>query len=93
MEDKEVLDFWIRLDMALKFSKKGTLKDVCREAGVPYQTVVNQKCQKKYPSVKALMKLCKILNCQLDWLVMGVEESANELFKGNPPTRVLRVEY
>ena len=69
--------FWDRLEIAQIEYGRMTLQGLCRVCGIPYQTVINQKCQKRYPSVVAIMKFSKMLNCSIDWLLFG-SEKANE---------------
>ena len=83
MDKIEVSDFWLRLDLAVKMRKKDSLKEVCSEAGVVYQTLVNQKCEKRYPTVPVIIRLCRVLECQLDWLILGVKETDSKLFRGD----------
>jgi len=90
MDINKVSDFWQRLDLALVIGRK-SLKDVCGAAGIAYQTMINQKCLKKYPSVITLIKLSGELGCSLDWLVLGIQSAQNEPFKANSPIPEVRL--
>jgi len=70
--------FWERLEIAQIEYERMTLQSLCRMCGIPYQTVINQKCQKRYPSVDTIMKFAKILNCSVDWLLFGSEQINEE---------------
>lgn len=67
----------------MKMRKKDSLKEVCSEASVVYQTLVNQKCEKRYPTVPVIIRLCRVLECPLDWLILGVKEADSKLFRGD----------
>ena len=73
MDNNNVSDFWQRLNIALASCNKTSLKEVCMTAGVAYQTLLNQKCQNRFPSVPVIAALAKELDCTIDWLLTGKE--------------------
>ncbi|MCR4675834.1 MAG: hypothetical protein K5634_01225 [Sphaerochaetaceae bacterium] len=51
------------------------MKAFCKEAGVPYETIVNQRVQGRYPTVDVLNRFTDIADFSLDWLILGKEYS------------------
>ena len=72
------IQFWERLEIAQIEYGRMTLQDLCRICDVPYQTVINQKCQKRYPTVPTIMKFSQLLNCSVDWLLFGSDSISLE---------------
>lgn len=70
-------DFWSRLEEAQSRTGKTNLQALCRLVNIPYQTVINQKCQGRYPSVTNIIAFASVLNCSIDWLVLGPGEEAS----------------
>ena len=73
--NKNAKEFWARLESAQQDYGKITLQGLCRLINAPYQTLINQKCQGRYPSIPILMKLARTLNVSTDWLLYGVEQA------------------
>ncbi len=73
--DKNVADFWERLELAQLKANKITLQNLCKSLGIPYQTIINQKCQNRYPSVTTLLKFADALHTSVDWLLVGTEKT------------------
>lgn len=71
MDKSKVSDFWLRLELVLIKNKIRSLRQVCKKAGIPYQTLVNQRCVGRYPSVDATARIASEIDCSLDWLVFG----------------------
>lgn len=69
-------EFWQRLEDAQRRTGKTNLQALCRIMDIPYQTVINQKCQGRYPSIPVIISLAKMLHCSIDWLLMGSEAEA-----------------
>ena len=74
--DSNAKEFWQRLEEAQIRTGKTNLQALCRLMDIPYQTVINQKCQGRYPSIPTIISLAKILHCSIDWLLMGSEAEA-----------------
>ena len=79
-KEQLAMNFWGRVEQAQQLEGKRNLKYVCHLAGVPYQTVINQKSAARLPSLENSQKLASILNCSIDWLLLGNSppESENE---------------
>lgn len=67
-------DFWLRLEQVQLMAGRMTLQTLCENVQTPYQTVINQKCQHRYPSVSVLVKFAVALHVSLDWLLFGTEK-------------------
>lgn len=78
----DVSEFWLRLELAIIKNKKRSLKEFSNLVGVPYQTLVNQRSQGRYPSIEVLAKMAKELGCSIDWLFFGPETPEKDYFKG-----------
>ena len=76
--NKNAKEFWARLESAQADYGKVTLQGLCRLIEAPYQTLINQKCQGRYPSIPVLMKLASTLNVSTDWLLFGVEKATKQ---------------
>jgi hypothetical protein len=77
-ENKDAREFWERLEAAQEEYGRVTLQGLCRLIDAPYQTLINQKCQCRYPSIPTLMKLATTLNVSTDWLLFGVEKLSKQ---------------
>lgn len=75
-------DFWLRLELVLIKSKIRSLREVCKKVGIPYQTVVNQRCEGRYPSIEVAAKIASEVDCSLDWLVFGKGSYERIVFSG-----------
>lgn len=69
-EEQMAMDFWGRLEIAQKNENKN-LKAVCKNIGIPYQTLINQKSAARLPALSVAMLLASELNSSLDWLLFG----------------------
>jgi len=79
-KEQLAMNFWGRIEQAQQLEGKGNLKSICHSAGIPYQTVINQKSAARLPSLENAHKLASILDCSMDWLLSGntTLESDNE---------------
>lgn len=71
MSDRSVNAFWNRLERSRKAQGNISLKELCSKVGIPYQTIVNQKSEGRYPTISMLMPLASELKCSVDWLLFG----------------------
>lgn len=69
----DIKGFWERLDIALIKTGVRSIKALCKETGVPYQTIVNQRTQKRFPTVETVAAFAQFLDVSLDWLLLGKE--------------------
>ena len=72
-DDKPAMDFWGRIEI-IQAQNKTNLKLLCAEAGVPYQTTLNQKSNAQLPSLKSACLLARVLGCSVEWLFFGENE-------------------
>ena len=70
--NENALDFWNRVDEIL-VKKSESLVGISRKIGVAYQTLINQKCQDRYPSIPVAMRIADELGCTLNYLLTGEE--------------------
>ena len=49
------------------------MRDLCIRVGLPYQTLLNQRSQNRYPGIPVVLVLAHELKCSIDWLVFGDE--------------------
>ena len=59
-DDKPAMNFWGRVEI-VQAQRKTNLKSLCSEAGIPYQTTLNQKSNAQLPSLKSACLLAKVL--------------------------------
>ncbi len=79
MDNNNVSDFWKRLEEKQRGrGKKKSLRAICENTGIPYQTVVNQKCDNRFPTVSVIVALAEELDCSIDWLLTGSERQFSE---------------
>lgn len=78
MSDNNIETFWERLGQAMRVAGESSLRNFCVKAGLPYQTILNQKSQKRYPATSMLIILARELKCSLDWLIFGDETMKKE---------------
>lgn len=69
-EEQVAMNFWGRLEIVQKNENKN-LKTVCKNVGIPYQTLINQKSAARLPTLSVAMLLASELNTSLDWLLFG----------------------
>ncbi len=67
-------DFWKRIKLALVIRGIDSLKTLCEENAISYQTMLNEKSLHIYPPVSVLITLSKALDCSVDWLLFGEAE-------------------
>lgn len=63
-------EFWFNVKTAFsELRTKQSFKEFCTKNNICYQTLLNQKCQNRYPSVEYLIRLSKGLKVSLDSLI------------------------
>ncbi len=67
---KIAMDFWGRLENAQQEAGV-SIKDLCQEANVTYQTVMNQRSAGTLPSTMTILKIAHYLDKSMDWLLTG----------------------
>ena len=70
MNEETAMNFWGRIEQAQQLENK-SLKAICRETGISYKTIMNEKSYARLPSLEVASKLAKELHCSLDWLIFG----------------------
>lgn len=75
MSDCSIEGFWKRLFFQL--SGKESLKQFCGRLGFSYQSLTNQKCQGRYPSIQFIMQASNDLGVSVDWLLFGKNRIVN----------------
>ncbi len=78
LTEGNVTAFWYRLDQTLKNSARKNLKALCASIGIPYQTLINQKSQGRYPTVPMIMTLASEFSCSVDWLLFGEDRGLTQ---------------
>ena len=73
MSEKSVDAFWSRLDQSLKNAGEVSMRNFCARVGLPYQTLLNQRSQGRYPTTAMVVLLASGLKCSIDWLLFGDE--------------------
>ena len=73
VDDRSAMDFWGRVEI-IQAQRKANLKNLCSEAGIPYQTTLNQKSNAQLPSLKSACLLARVLGCSVEWLFFGEDE-------------------
>ena len=77
MTEQDTRQFWTRLRKQQIKTGIKNLKKICAKEGISYQTLINQKCTNRYPSVPIIVTLARELNCSIDWLLTGQEFDNN----------------
>lgn len=70
-EDKTAMDFWGRVEIAQKDAGYSTLKALCNNAGVFYNTITNNRSQSKLPRLDTAVSLAHELKRPVEWLMYG----------------------
>ena len=79
MDNNNISDFWQRLEEKQRGrGRKKSLRAICENTGIPYQTVVNQKCDNRFPAVPLVVAIAEELDCSIDWLLTGSERQFSE---------------
>lgn len=73
MSEISVEAFWERLEQTMKVSGESSMRNFCAKVGLPYQTLLNQRSQGRYPATSMMIELASGLGCSIDWLVFGDE--------------------
>ncbi len=74
MNEETAMNFWGRIEQAQQIENK-SLKAICRETGISYKTIMNEKSYARLPSLEVASKLATELHCSLDWLIFGDNKS------------------
>lgn len=74
---KIAMDFWGRVELAQREAGFDTIKDLCQEAGVAYQTVMNQRSEGSLPSTITILRISRHIKKSIDWLLLGDNISAD----------------
>jgi hypothetical protein len=70
---KIAMNFWGRVELAQNEAGFDTIKDLCQEAGVVYQTVMNQRSSGTLPNLMTILKISRHVQKSMDWLLMGYD--------------------
>lgn len=70
MNEESAMNFWGRIEQAQQLEGR-SLKAICRETGISYQTIMNEKTYARLPSLEVASKLASELHCSIDWLMFG----------------------
>ncbi len=71
ISDAMAMDFWGRVELGQQEAGFDTIKDLCREADVAYQTVINKRSKGKLPNTDTVLKLSRSIQKSVDWLFWG----------------------
>jgi len=78
-DNESAREFWLRVDK-LMASRKVMLKEISKDAGVPYQSFTGWRTRHKYPDVQVLVKIASILHTSSEYLVGGEKGPDNPKF-------------
>lgn len=70
---KEAVGFWNRVDRAVS-RKSATLKDICTEQNINYESIISSKMRSGFPNVLTTYKLAKGLGVTIEQLIGGNDE-------------------
>lgn len=70
---KIAMNFWGRVELAQNEAGFDTIKDLCQEAGVVYQTVMNQRSSGTLPNLMTILKISRHVQKSMDWLLLGYD--------------------
>lgn len=65
------MNFWGRVELAQNEAGFDTIKDLCQEAGVVYQTVMNHRSSGTLPNLMSIIKISQHVRKSMDWLLFG----------------------
>lgn len=71
--EKPAMNFWGRVEI-FQTRNLVSLKTLCSEAGIPYQTTLNQKSNAQLPSLSSACNIARVLGCSVEWLFFGEEK-------------------
>ncbi|GEM_PF-1698470 len=76
MKDKDAgMNFWGRIDIAQKAAGIPTLKKLCEDAGLYYNTMMNKRSLGKLPNLESAVDLAKGVGRPVEWLLLGEKEA------------------
>lgn len=76
-EETIAMNFWGRVELAQKEAGIPTLKMVCEQAGILYQTIANKRSLGKLPNLLTSCKIAEQVGKSVEWLLYGDEADAS----------------
>ncbi|MCR5760835.1 MAG: hypothetical protein K6F82_02370, partial [Sphaerochaetaceae bacterium] len=67
-----------RVKTTMRSEENKSLKGLCIENSIPYQTLVNQRAQGRYPNTEVLMMMSDYLSVSVDWLLFGTQSNPEQ---------------
>ncbi len=69
--DETEMNFWGRVENALKDAEIPSLKDLCRRADVNYNTMTNNRTIGRLPRLEEGLRIATALGKSVEWLMNG----------------------
>lgn len=70
-KNRTAMDFWGRVEIAQKEAGITSFKSLCKNAGLLYNSIMNNRSQGKLPEITSIASMAKELGTSIDWLIFG----------------------
>ncbi len=70
------MNFWGRVEIALKDAEIPSLKELCRKADVNYSTMMNNRVLGRLPGLEESLRIAASLGKSVEWLMNGSKDIA-----------------
>lgn len=78
-EETIAMNFWGRVELAQKEAGIPTLKMICEQAGILYQTIANKRSLGKLPNLLTSCKIAEQVGKSVEWLLYGDDADTGDL--------------
>ncbi len=68
------MNFWGRVEIALKDAEIPSLKELCRKADVNYSTMMNNRVLGRLPGLEESLRIAASLGKSVEWLMNGSKD-------------------
>lgn len=72
--DKVAMNFWGRVEIAQLEAGIPTLKQLCENAGILYQSMANKRSLGKLPNLETAVAIARQVGKPVEWLLLGDSE-------------------
>ncbi|MDD4396396.1 MAG: hypothetical protein PHT39_02345 [Sphaerochaetaceae bacterium] len=75
---KESMDFWGRVEDAMKEKSITSFSELSQRIGASKQTLANKRCTAKLPNIYTTLAIAKELGKPAEWLVYGIRTDTED---------------
>lgn len=76
--DKEAMNFWGRVELAQIEANIPTLKQLCENTGILYQSMANKRSLGRLPNLVTAVRIAKQVGKPVEWLLYGDQKVDGE---------------